>query len=66
MASFSPARRLARNHSSGALTMSRVSNLFVNSSLACLHFPMLASAADEPLPLYLQDRGSGIPTSLFG
>jgi len=46
--------------------MSRVSNLFVNSSLACLHFPMLASAADEPLPLYLQDRGSGIPTSLFG
>ena len=46
--------------------MSRLSNLFLNLSLACLCFPVLASADDEPLPAYLQDRGAGIPTSQFG
>jgi len=35
-------------------------------SLAVLLLPALTAGAEEPLPFFLQDRGPGIPTSLFG
>ena len=35
-------------------------------SLAVLLLPTLAAGAEELLPSFLQDRGPGIPTSLFG
>ena len=39
----------------------------VSGSLLVLAFlPVTVCGADQPLPDYLQDRGSGIPTSLFG
>lgn len=46
--------------------MHRSSTVPVILSLAIVLPPIHDAHADEPLPDYLQDRGPGVPTSLFG
>lgn len=46
--------------------MSQKFKILCNLCFACLCIPTLATAADQPLPDFLQDRGSGVPTSQFG
>ena len=41
-------------------------SLASGSLLVLAFLPVVVCGADQPLPDYLQDRGSGIPTSLFG
>ena len=46
--------------------MSLLRSLVSGLLLVLAFLPVAVCGADQPLPDYLQDRGSGIPTSLFG
>ena len=48
--------------------MSRIAFLFLLAAcIGAAALPMVANAAEEKdLPVYLQDRGTGLPTSMFG